>query len=183
MVAVFILLIFSFVWIIRAITNRGDRLTPVEKVQLISYKDSDDTVTKLVTKGRIVGNDEYGEVHITIGRDSRTLQIFRGYQGRVIASENFGNNPDAYRVFLSALHNAGFTNSRRVSDTILPEGVCPTGKRYWYEIVTGEDTPQSLWNTSCASVRGNFGGDSNTVRWLFENQIPGFDDLTEDVDL
>ena len=181
-VLLFTLLIFGFTWTIRKITSRPTTKITTPKIVLSDLANSNQEV-KLVTEGKIVGNETHRELRITISGSARTLEIIEGYENTVVSRQVFPNNQDSYQTFLSALQDAGFTKSRIVRTGVIPQGTCPTGQRYWYQIVDGIDYKQSLWNTSCSSAQGTFAGKSSTVSWLFKNQIPDYQKLVSGVQL
>lgn len=181
-VVLFTLLIFGFSWTIRKITSRPTAKPTIPKVVLSDLSNSSQEV-KFVTEGKIVGNEEHREIRITVSRNSRILEVVEGYENTVVSRQVFPNNQDAFQTFLSALQDAGFTKSRVLKTSTVPQGACPTGRRYWYQIIDGVDYKQSLWNTSCSSTQGTYAGKSGTVSWLFRGQIPEYDKLVRGVQL
>jgi len=180
-VILFTIIIFGFVWFFRKIGGKTSTPTTTPKIVLNEIANTPKEV-KFVTQGRIVGNETYREIRITVNRSSRVLEIVEGYENTITSRTVFPNNEDAYKTFLSALADAGFTSSRVYRSTQMPQGTCPTGKRYWYQILDGVSFYQSLWSNSCNNS-GTFNGKKSTVSWLFQNQIPDYNKLTQGVRL
>lgn len=163
--------------------RRGDRpqqdLGVNRETNLVDYANTGTTM-RFTQAGQINARENHRVLQITVGQNERTAVIFDGYQGNVLKSQTFLNDSDAYRAFLAALQNNGYTKPRIASRNVNPLGACPTGKRYNYDILNGTDVKQSLWSTSC-SIRGTFAGNANTVRTLFENQLPDYSDFVRGV--
>jgi hypothetical protein len=136
----------------------------------------------MTTQGEIVGQDQFRSIRISVTPSERRFQILAGYDNVVQSEQVFGNINDAYSTFADALTNAGF-NRTRTSTIESVNGVCPLGKRYIYEINEFGTQVMNLWSTTCGRGVGTFGGNRNLVQSLFENQIPNYNDLVEDVDL
>ncbi len=147
---------------------------------LVSYADTS-TEVRYTMEGQINARENHRVVQITVGQNYRTYTLFDGYQGSIIKTENLGNDQDAYRAFLAALQNSGFTKTGVASRNTNPLGACPTGQRSHYDIIQGSDTLQSLWSTSCGSVHGTFAGSAGTVQKLFQAQIPNYTTLVQGV--
>ncbi len=144
---------------------------------------STDAVVSSTTEGEIVARENYREIKVIVGRDFRTLQVIKGYQGDVIKEKNYSNDESAYSQFLYALSYANFTKER---GTDLPSeaGVCAAGNRYVFKLEEGGSNISRLWSSTCSGdARGSFGGKTFNVTTLFERQIPDYDDLTHRVNL
>ncbi|MBI1857462.1 hypothetical protein HY003_04295 [Candidatus Saccharibacteria bacterium] len=158
--------------------NRGsNEPSPAKKTQKIlhDYANSN-AIVGFTTQGKIVGDDKYRSIRITIGRDFRKVEVLDGYEQVVEKAQNFSNNEDAYGVFLRALELHGFTKSRK-TPTADERGTCPTGNRYVYEHKDGDDSLQRTWSTSCNTSQGSFAG-QQVVRQLFQAQITDYGKFT-----
>jgi len=132
------LIVFAFiVGIIWAIGNRGGddpvQEGAVEETALIDYANTTNNV-RYIMRGKINAREEHRVLTITVGRDSRVATITEGYSGKVIKSQRLGNDSNAYEEFLAALENEGFTQARQAESSIVPEGACPKGRRFDFEI-------------------------------------------------
>ncbi len=183
-IAIGIILFLLFVGIIVVFANRGAK--PVQQPgvarpsTLVSYADTS-TEVRYTMEGQINARENHRVVQIGVSRDYRTYTLFDGYQGSVIKTETLGNDRDAYEAFLAALQNSGYTRARIATKGVNPLGACPTGRRSHYDIVQAGDTVQSLWSTTCSSIRGTFAGSAGTVQKLFEAQIPDYSKLVQGV--
>ncbi len=179
---VVVILIFGLVAIFSRRGERPNQEASVKKATaLIDYANSS-TVVRLTQEGYINARENHRVVQITVGQNSRTIELIEGYQGKVIKSNSYSNDTDSYRAFLAALHNAGYTNTRVASTrNIEPIGACALGYRYYYDILDGANVKQSLWSTSCGNIRGTFNGKSGGVRTLFQKQIPNYSTFMQGV--
>ncbi len=178
-----VVIFLVFVSLIWFFARRGDRPEQAaginRETNLVDYANTGTTV-RFTQSGQINARENHRVLQITVGQKERTAVIFDGYQGNVLKSQTFLNDADAYRSFLAALQNSEYTKPRIASRNVNPLGACPTGKRYNYDILNGSDVKQSLWSTSC-SIKGTFAGNANTVRTLFQNQLPDYNNFVQNV--
>lgn len=179
-----LVLIFTVIWAIARSGNDSPQqeASVAKPAALVDYSDTS-TEVRYTVSGQINAREDHRTIQITVGKDSRTITLFEGYQGAVLKQSSFLNDQDAYQAFLSALHNEGFTKARESKKGVEPLGACPLGKRYWFDIIDGQETKQSLWTTSCSGGAGTFAGKRGTMSSLFELQIPGYDEFTEGISL
>ena len=125
------------------------------------------------TEGKIVGEEDYKSVRITVSPTNRRAQVLSGYSEKVEKEQNFANTSDAFDAFMRSLNNAGYSREREVANKDM-RGVCPLGRRYSYKLQQGSEQVVDLWSTSCNSKQGTFGGNDGLVRQLFQGQIPEY---------
>ncbi|MGZ6004834.1 MAG: hypothetical protein ACXWLH_01645 [Candidatus Saccharimonadales bacterium] len=178
-VVIFIIALFIFLGVL-VFGGHGKKAIPVTTKNLYEYADTDVDV-RLTIDGQINGDDIHRQIVFTVGRDNRSLQVIKGYQGTVLKSENFGNNTQAYSAFLHALSQAGFTQSR-TSKFPDEQGQCSLGQRYIYEVINNGNKNMRHWSTSC-NGSGTFKGQTNLVIQLFQNQYANYSDYVGDVNL
>jgi len=169
--AAVILVIVVFILIIRGFSG-GDR--PLQ-TNLTDYAKTE-TVMQMVIEGEVNADQEHRLVRVTVGRSSNTINLVQGYEGRVIQSKTYESNENAYATFLRALQLQGYSKGNDDPDLEDSRGVCPTGKVYKFEIITGSATVQRFWTTSCGG--GTFRGKQGIIRQLFRNQIPDYSEIT-----
>ena len=143
---------------------------------------SNSSVT-FVTAGIINGTEMHRSIRITISNTSRVLDIIEGYSGKVISTQSYVNNQEAYQEFLSSIYKAGYTTENPNNTNPEIAGRCPLGTRYIYTSSEIPNVPDELWTSTCANVAGTFGGDSNTINQLFRLQIPNYSKQTSTVNL
>jgi len=132
---------------------------------------------KWTVRGPIVAEENFRSYQITVAPDSREYTVYSGYLGSVISTQDYPNNTRAYEEFVHALVNADITNTRSSSDDDL-RGVCATGGiAYKFETLSGENTDQSIWSSSCSQSKGTMAADALRIQALFANQIPDFKPL------
>jgi hypothetical protein len=144
---------------------------------------SSDAVVNFEQDGQTTGDEAHRSIKISVGRDSRTLVIYTGYEGQVISYQTFANNSNAFKAFLAGLQTSGYLLERHSSldDNYL--GQCPLGIRYIFTNINIKNAPDLLWTTSCGLRTGTFGGNFSTVQRLFTNQIPNYSQLVSGVRL
>lgn len=157
--------------------------TPVNTPKpLIDYIDSNARVIATV-KGAVNAQERHREIRVSIGPNSRKIEIIRGYNNEVIKNKNYPNSRAAFSELLYALSYAEFTRERE-SDIKSEHGICSLGNRYVFELKEGRRSITRFWTSTCSGVgRGTFGGNTPHVLTLFEDQIPDYDDLTQRVNL
>ncbi|HSX32689.1 MAG TPA: hypothetical protein VLF43_05490 [Candidatus Saccharimonadales bacterium] len=129
------LIILVVILIIRALGGGGGNETVAPKAVLSDYANTA-TVTRLSIDSRVNGEEDHFTVRITVGRDERTIETVSGYDGDVTATKTLDNDQEAYTVFLRALQFQGYTNGDTDKAKADERGLCPTSKRYIYEIIS-----------------------------------------------
>ncbi len=185
LVAVSLLIVFG--WIIFSIpwgssNSTSNEQAAVEQKKLTDYADTD-TKVRLIQNGEINSDEEHREIWITVGRSEVIAEVKQGYEGTTIKSERFANNVNAYHNFLAALDGQGFTRTREYKGEQTESGACPKGKRYIFDTYSPSETIQHSWATSCSKDTGTFTGKTDTVRQLFQGQVPGYDKFAQGVEL
>lgn len=178
LVIIFILVVGTVLFIGRD-REEGVDLSPAATKTVDSI---DQTGSRAVwtMQGGTVGDDERRAVRITVSASERKIELLEGYRETVGKSRTYPNNKDGYRVFMKALDNLGYGDTRQ-DVTADPEGFCPEGKRYLYAISNGTENTHSSWSTSCSRREGNFDGDPVDVRQLFQEQISDYNDFVRKV--
>ena len=183
-------LIFIFVGLIALILlfaiifGGGKKPAPVNPLKPLPDYSSTDASVSFTTDGIVNGDDIHRQIRITIDANSRTLDIIQGYSGRVISTKDFYNTQDAYRVFLTSINNEAFlAKNVKSKSPANPEGQCPLGFRYVFSLDQDGGNLFNSWTSSCGPAIGNSKTALDAITTLFEDQIPGYDTLTENVDL
>ena len=177
---VIVLFILGLIWAINRREASPVQEEAVPETALIDYADTTNQV-RYIMRGRINAREDHRVLTITVGRNGRTAVISEGYNGRIVKAERLGNDSAAYKQFLAAIANEGFTDAREASSSIVPDGACPKGRRYDFEVVQGGELKQSLWTTSCGRIDGTFAGDNRDIEILFEQQIPEYDEFVKGI--
>lgn len=164
------LIILVFILVLRGLS--GD---PVKEGQtpLSDYANTD-AVVRLTVDGRIISEQEHQAYQITVGRSETRVETLRGYEYDTVESRTYENNQESFTNFLRALELAGFTKGVEGADNRDERGVCATGRRYVFEVLSGTSEVQRYWSTSCGG-QGTFKGNAAEVKLLFDKQIPGAD--------
>lgn len=175
------LLILVFVMIFRGGASNGTT-SPNAPKKLVDYANTSVSV-RLIDDYPINANQTHRQLVTTVGRDNTRFEVKAGYEGDNLRSQTYSNNPTSYANFLRALQLAGYTlgkNDEKLQDE---RGFCPAGHRYIYEIIQDDQLIQRYWSTSCGNGQGSFKGRSDTVRILFQRQVPDYIKLTSNIDV
>jgi len=154
---------------------------PVTHKTLDSYAVTDAQAT-LTIDGPINADQNHQGVKITVARDNVTFEQLQGYQGSVTNMQTFPNNVDAYTSFLLALAHAGFTQGNSSASLKDERGYCPLADRYIFEFQQDGQELERYWTTSCGSPKTYLGNTELTLT-LFQAQVPGYDNLTQNISL
>ncbi len=167
------LVIVVFILIIRGFGGRKPGL----ETQLVDYAKTE-TVMRMVVEGKVNAEQNHRSLTVTVGRSSNVIELVQGYEGHVTESKTYESNENAYATFLRALQLQSYDKGDDNPDKQDSRGVCPTGKVYTFEIITGSATVQRFWTTSCGG--GTFRGNTGVVRQLFRAQAPDYIDIASD---
>ena len=154
---------------------------PMTHKTLDSYSVTDAQAIMTID-GPINANQNHQGVKIIVSRDNVTFEQLQGYQGSVTNMQNFTNNVDAYSNFLVAIARAGFTLGNNNAGLKDERGYCPLGDRYNFELQQDGQELERYWTTSCGSPK-SFLGNAQLTLTLFQNQVPNYDDLTQNITL
>jgi len=185
-----VLLVTLFAYISLTRVNTKKEETQVKPLLINEYANSPATVSYLVV-GQINSNEAHRAIRITVSNNSRLVEVLSGYQYIPINSKSYDNTIEAFKPFLASLQVAGFTVKKTNPRITNPEGICPFGNRYFFTSTGIPEIPDNLWSTSCSSISvfgggssaGTFDGNVNTVQTLFQNQIPDYNTITQNVQL
>jgi hypothetical protein len=166
------LLIFVFVLIFRGAGNDNDAQQPV---QLVEYANTG-VAMEFTQVGPVLADQTHREARITVTNQESTIELFGGYQRRLLDSRSYRNNPAAYADFLRALQLAGYNLGNPDKELADDRGFCPTGRRYIMSIKDGGSDVQRYWATTCGGTQ-TFRGKTAVVRNLFIGQIPDYDKI------
>lgn len=176
------ILVIIVAGIIAGIIGIASRDTPsetsVESSLAVSYLDQDSEVS-FTEYGRIVANEEFEATRITINAQERTLDVLRGYNLTIEERVKLPNTTSAYKALLHALDSYNATETQE-STIESEDGVCPTGRRFVFEIKVDNEVVHRTWTSSCRRSDGTFAGNRSSVERLFQKQIPEYRDIVRD---
>lgn len=174
-----IVLAFVLIFNLTGRSNTSSTAVPAQQTQLTSYADTTKSV-RMTIDGITNADSIHRQVQINISQNQSTFNLIGGYNGNVINSQTYENNQQAYRNFLYALQQAGFSTGDFDPAKADERGACPAGRRVSLDIYDGTQRVQHLWTTSCGG--GTFEGNLNLVNRLFQRQIPDYGQLTRALD-
>lgn len=182
------IILFAGIFLLIKLISGGNRTstqtsqnskTTTQKVNRLS---SDGSEVSYTIYGRVVGEEQHRAIRITVNNSERKLEILQGYDNSAISSQRFSNKESAFQTFLLALESGGFTTH----DTSIKTNEwdsCPLGTRRVFSTKYKDSSSVRSWVTSCGPKGASFRGNSEVVDTLFKDQIPDFDNLTNDVEL
>lgn len=159
----------------------GGSKKPKTPKSLADYASSN-SVVRMTIDGPINADQDHQAITITVGQDDTTYEQIQGYQGTVVNQQSFANNQNAYSNFLYALGHAGFTKGDNSKALANEKGYCPLGNRYVFELINDGSTIERYWATSCGKPK-TYLGNTNLTITLFQAQVPGYTNLTENLNL
>ncbi|HEX5744065.1 MAG TPA: hypothetical protein VFX84_01285 [Candidatus Saccharimonadales bacterium] len=169
------------VLIVMLMSGGEDGGSPPRPKTLTDYAKTDSQVSMTID-GPVNADSLHDQVRVTVDRTNVTYEHIKGYQGDVVNTKLFANNDEAYDVFLHALLHAGYSLGDDNPALEDERGWCPTGNRYIFELIQDGKTLKRYWDTTCNNPKTYEGNTSLTIT-LFQTQVPGYDDLTEDIGL
>lgn len=184
LLAGFIGLITFLIIILIIFGHGGKKQNPAEVLKpLGDYADTGASVS-YTTDGLVNSDSLHTSIRITVTANQAELDVLQGYNPRVIQSNVFQNNQEAYTVFLKSIGNYGFlAKSKSVKIPDNEQGLCPLGFRYILTLnQDGEDLSRT-WASSCGKALGNSLASTTTVQRLFQNQIPNYNSLVNQYSL
>jgi hypothetical protein len=150
---------------------------------LSSYSTSDADVD-LTIDGPVTSDENHQSLEITVTNSEVTYQQFQGYQGDVIQEKTYPNNINAFSAFLYALERAGFTEGNNASDLSNDLGFCSLGNRYIFSLNENGQQIERYWATNCGSGEPKtYDGSLDLTLTLFENQVPDYDTLSNNLNI
>jgi hypothetical protein len=172
--------VILLVILVVVLITRGGK-GPVEQPLVLSEQAREGVSSAYTEQGRMVGEDQRRAIRVTVNQNERRLEILTGYEEAVESAQTFPNTQSAFEAFLVALDQAGFDN-KKVSNIKDERGACPLGRGYVYQLNEYSQPLINTWSTSCGKI-GTFNGNRNTVRALFQKQIPGYAKLVSQIDM
>lgn len=156
-VLILVVLMASVIYgLVRNLSNSSDDSSKNESdTEITQEKDitlEDDAKTGEVSffaRGPIVAREDHYEIKVTINRDRRSIEVYKGYQKEPIEQESFSNDLEAFTQFLYAAKRAGLfiegeTNANK-------DGYCYRGELRTYT-TTGFNNNVDGWTNSCNDV-------------------------------
>jgi hypothetical protein len=163
------LIILVFVLVLRGFGGDSEKTL---QNPLTDYS-STDAIVRMTVDGPIIAEQQHQAYRISVGRSETRIETLQGYEYETIESKTYDNNQQAFFNFLRAIELDGFTKGLAKADSQTQDerGVCATGNRFVFEIMSGTSQVQRYWTTSCGN-QGTFKGNAQRVKQLFDRQIP-----------
>lgn len=172
------LIILAFVLVLHGVGS-GSKDKP-KPTPLVDYANTSRTV-ELTVQGPVTADENHKAVRITVGQNSKQIEILQGYDETVATTQSYPNTESAYAEFLRALDLNGFTRGTTTTANKDDRGYCSSGYRYAVAMYDGADQKQRFWASSCG--RGSFAGNITVMRTLFQKQIPDYNKVAGNLSL
>ncbi|HET9098426.1 MAG TPA: hypothetical protein VFN51_02300 [Candidatus Saccharimonadales bacterium] len=176
-----VLAIFALIVVIVLLVAPGSGTKPSTAKSLPSYANTP-TIARLRIDGPIVYDQQHQGIQIDVSNSQVVFEQLNGYNYQVVKQEAFPNNTSAFSNFLYALNYAGFNLGDKSSSLSNVTGRCSDGSRYSFQLLENGSFIQNFWATSCGGTATYKGIVSQTIQ-LFKAQVPGFDNLTQGINL
>jgi hypothetical protein len=184
-VVLFIIIVIVLIVVFARRDNVPDPQRP-EQARDVSHlekaKESGSSAT-FTTRGEVVDEERHRMIEISISATERKVEVLSGYDQQVLKSQTYPNTQAAYEAFLDALNGAKFTDGKPQREKLSEKAACPLGLHYEYKVTSPSSEEHRLWATSCSRADGTFNGNGSMVRTLFQNQIPDYGKIVDDVRL
>lgn len=179
----FIVVVGLLIFLIVLIFGGGgdSKKVPESTRTLASYATTDSQVS-LTIDGQENSASEHRQIVVAVNNNRVLYEVKAGYDGKVIDSKVFPNSTASYSAFLLALQHANFTKGDLKNKDADPRGYCPLGQRFIFELTEAGKSIERFWATSCGKPK-TFLGDLGTNTALFQNQVPNYHRLTDNVAL
>lgn len=179
-----VVILLMLIGLILVFSGGGDNRPTEERPKPLPEYSTTYAEVSYLQRGIINGEDIHRSIRITVGQFQRRVDVIAGYNGNIIQTNTFSNNEAAYSEFLWAIANAGFLAERKTSkEQANPQGKCPLGTLFEYELNESGERLSSLWTSSCNNKTGTLAGNQSTLSQLFKNQITDYDKLMSGVSL
>jgi hypothetical protein len=145
---------------------------------------SDGHSVRMSVRGPIVANEEFNSYQISISADQRRITTHVGYLESVVDQKRLSNNVASYEQFVHALDKANLAKGEEFDgDDNDVRGICATGRLYEFSILEDGEPVKYLWTSTCKGSSGSLDASVAQLTELFVVQIPGAEDLIDNVDL
>ena len=176
------LIVLIFILILKAFSGSSNSGSAPLPKPLINYANTTTTM-QMTIDGQINADQDHQSLQITVGANVTQINIFQGYQGTAVNTKNYANNQAAYAVFLRALDLQNYTKGNPDPSKTDSRGYCPSGIRYTFKIISGDNkTTENYWSTTCGGL-GTFQDNFNVVHELFTRQVPNYDQVVQGISL
>jgi hypothetical protein len=155
---------------------------PKTVIQPLSSYSTTDASASMTVDGPVNSNQKHESYKITVDRTDVTFQQMTGYDGQVVTLQSYPNTESAYYVFLRAITGGGFTKGNKDPKLSDERGYCPLGDRYIFEFSEYGNDLERYWTSTCGGTK-TFNGNAGLVSTLFQNQVPDYGKLSENLSL
>lgn len=142
-----------------------------------------DRAVRMTIRGEITADEEFRSYQITVSPTSRVMTTYAGYLDSQIETAQLDNNTRAYEEFVFALDRAGMMSGTPLEGEANDRrGLCPGGKILEFETLSGGQSEEMLWTTTCGGrAGGSFEGSSSQISDMFLQQIPQGPELLSNI--
>ena len=137
-----------------------------------------DRSIEMIVRGPLVSQENFRSYRIVVTPVKRTMVVYEGYLGKVLAEKSYDNNAKAYEEMVYALNRMNFMKDTPFDgDKNDMRGVCPKGNILEFKLLNGNNVTKHLWKSTCGDQPGSYKGNTNEPAELIRNQINDFSEL------
>ena len=156
---------------------------PKPTTPMAAYANNPTAQVAMLIDGPVNAPSLHNQVQVVINNYSTTINVFQGYNDKVVASKVYANDVASFHVFLRSLEYAGFERGRNNPHLSQASGYCPTGDRYIFSFDVNNTQKERRWIDTCNGDPHTFYGDLNLTLTLFQNQVPDYSSLTSGLNI
>lgn len=175
-----LLVIIGLVVVVIILLLPNNSKKKITGTNFVNYS-STDAVASLLIDGPEGTDSSHEAVRISVDQSQIVYQQLAGYNYNPVKTETFTNTQSAYAVFLRSIYIAGFTKGNTSPKSSNPNGFCPLGDRYIFNFNNVGQSIVHFWGTNCGNK--TYGGDLGLTTTLFQNQVPNYSNLTQNLNL
>lgn len=149
---------------------------------MASYAANPTAQVAMLIDGPVNAPSLHNQVLVIISNSATTIDIFRGYNDRVLSSTTFPMDESAFHVFLRSLEYVKYNDGSNNPTLSQASGYCPTSDRYIFSFNVNGRQRERYWTTSCGGTH-TYDGNLSLTLTLFEAQVPNYNRLTSNLNI
>jgi hypothetical protein len=166
--------------LISSFFNDSSTPTASQTSQINESQSLEVTAARYIVEGPVVASTEHRRVEVEVTPDTVSMTIYSNYGQDKLIQKTYSNNPVSYQNFIKSLEYSNASvrfEGTDEEDDNNDIGICSLGLRYILEL--GDYIRR--WTTSCNRNEGTSAGRMATMRGLFKNQVPDFNEVMKSV--
>jgi len=173
--------ILLIVLIVVAIGHKSSNLATQKP--MASYANNPTAQVSMLIDGPVSAPPQHNQVQEIVSNSQTTINIIQGYNYHIIKTQSYPLSDAGFTVFLRSLEFAGFNKGTNNPSLSQASGYCPTGDRYIFTFKVNGKQVQRYWTTNCSGVSHTFDGSLGLTTQLFQNMVPNYGTLTQNLNI